>query len=142
MDIKFNVCCLNIDPKLYVQLQKAIQAKEVDAQISQVTVNYRDSSYSSKTGGYQPVEISLQKEAVNGCWCLLYITDFCYCGHPYPELVKEVDFDFSANTFFLANCTSTSITRSTVKDFYKSWENNFLSYLEYDAFDQIEVSAW
>ncbi|MCG6202304.1 DUF2787 family protein [Psychromonas antarctica] len=67
MDIKFNVCCLNINPKLYVQLQKAIQAKEVDAQISQVTVNYRDSSYSSKTG-----------------------------SHPYPELVKEVDFDFSA----------------------------------------------
>ncbi|MCG6202319.1 DUF2787 family protein [Psychromonas antarctica] len=34
------------------------------------------------------------------------------------------------------------MTRSTVKIFYKSWENNFLSYLEYGAFDQIEVSAW
>ena len=142
MDIKINQTAIKLSPKLLALLKQTIKEKSSDKGISQITVNFRDSSYNAKAGGYQPVEISLQKDALNGWWTLLYITDFCYCGHPYPELVKEVDFDFSANTFFLANCTPTSITRSTVKDFYRSWENNFLSYLEYDAFDQIEVSSW
>jgi len=142
MDIKINQSAITLCPKLLVVLKQKIKERGADADISQITVNFRDSTYSAVTGGYHPVEIALQKGESDSGWNVLYITDFCYDGYPYAELVKEVDFDFSVSTFYLANCTPTSITRSTVKDFYKSWENNFLSYLEYDAFDQIEVSAW
>ena len=142
MDININQSAIRLSPMLLTVLKQKIKEANTEKDPSQITVNFRDSSYNAKSGGYHPVEIALKKEAATGWWTLLYITDFCYDGYLYAELVKEVDFDFSATTFFLANCTPTSITRSTVKDFYKSWENNFLSYLEYDAFDQIEVSVY
>ncbi|MGK0269592.1 MAG: hypothetical protein ACI88H_000224 [Cocleimonas sp.] len=142
MEININQSAIKLSPKLLAVLKQKIKEKITDENLAHITVNFRDSSYNEESGGYHPVEISLQRNASNDNWNLLYITDFCYYGHPYPELVKEVDFDFSASTFFMANCSPTPITRTAVKDFYRSWENNFLSYFEYDAFDQIEVSSW
>ena len=142
MDIEFNRCCLSITPALYAQLNKAVKNEKVDTDVNQITVNFRDSSYSASAGGYHPVEIAFQKDESNGGWSLLYITDFCYYGSPYPELIKEVDFDFSSRTFYLVNASPMFIARSTVKNFYRTWENNFLTYLEFDAFDEIEVSTY
>lgn len=142
MGININQSAIRLSPMLLAVLKQKIKEANTENDLSQITVNFRDSSYNAVTGGYHPVEIALQKGESDSGWNVLYITDFCYDGYPYAELVKEVDFDFSVSTFYLANCTPTAITRSTVKEFYKSWENNFLSYLEYDAFDQIEVSAW
>ena len=142
MNIEFGRCCLRISSELYLHLKKAVNKESIESDVTQITVNFRDSSYSVSAGGYHPVEISFQKDASNGEWLLLYITDFSYCSSPYPELIKEVDFDFSSRTFYLVNASPMFINRSTVRDFYRTWENNFLAYLEFDAYDQIEVSAY
>ena len=78
MNIEFDCCCLSIAPELYLQLNKAIKNKKVDVDANQITVNFRDSSYSASAGGYHPVEISFRKDESNGKWSLQYITDFCY----------------------------------------------------------------
>lgn len=141
MHIEFSRCSLSISPKFYSHLQLAVSNIVIESDVTQITINFRDTTYSASAGGYHPVEISFQKETLNNEWSLLYITDFCYYGSPYAELVKEIDFDFSAGTFYLLNSPSMFIKRSTVRRFYRTWENNFLAYLEFDAFDQIEVSA-
>ena len=141
MHFEFSRCSLSISPKLYSHLQLAVSNIVIESDVTQITINFRDTTYSASAGGYHPVEISFQKETLNNEWSLLYITDFCYYGSPYAELVKEIDFDFSAETFYLLNSPSMFIKRSTVRRFYRTWENNFLAYLEFDAFDQIEVSA-
>ena len=141
MHFEFSRCSLSISPKLYSHLQLAVSNIVIESDVTQITINFRDTTYSASAGGYHPVEISFQKETLNNEWSLLYITDFCYYGSPYAELVKEIDFDFSAGTFYLLNSPSMFIKRSTVRRFYRTWENNFLAYLEFDAFDQIEVSS-
>ena len=60
----------------------------------------------------------------------------------YPELIKEVDFSFSSRTFYLVNGSPMNLIRSTVKNFYKTWENNFLAYLECNVFDEIKISVY
>lgn len=142
MNLEFARCCLNISPKLYAQLNKVLENESIDVEANHITVNFRDSSYSALTGGYHPVEIAFQKDGENEAWSLLYITDFCYYGSPYAELVKEVDFDFSAGTLYLLNSPSMFIRRSTVKSFYRTWESNFLTYVEIGAFNEIEVSSY
>lgn len=140
MSMKFNPSALKISNKLFVALKQAIKQQCIKGNVSQITFNYRDSSYSSDQGGYHPVEISLQKDATNGKWSFLYITDFCYFGYPYAELVKELDF--SSATFSTSYSQSRSITHASVKDIFILWQHNFLSYLESGAFDQIKVSVW
>ena len=55
-------------------------------------LNFRDPSYSIKTGGYHPVEIMLSKQGI-----IQYITDFSYVGSgSMVELTKELDFDFAS----------------------------------------------
>ncbi|MEZ8983150.1 DUF2787 family protein, partial [Vibrio splendidus] len=56
-----------------------------------VTINFRDSSYSTESGGFHPTEIRITR--LNDQWIFDYITDFSYCGL-MPELEKEIDFDF------------------------------------------------
>ena len=141
MHIEFSRCCLSISPKLYSQLKQATSKSSIEPGVTQITINFRDTTYSASAGGYHPVEISFQKGTLNDEWSLLYITDFCYYGAHYPELVKEIDFDFSTRTFYLVNASPMSITRSSVKEFYRTWERNFLAYLTLNAFDQIEVST-
>ncbi|MGR5061193.1 DUF2787 family protein [Vibrio rotiferianus] len=103
-----------------------------------LVINFRDSSYSAESGGYHPVEIRLVKTGEQ--WVFDYITDFSYVGYPYPELVKEVDFDFSSGLAQFLYQFEESITDERVHEFYSMWESNFLSYVEMDAFDEIEVA--
>lgn len=143
MKIKFKPSLIIIQPKLLAIWNEIISADEnVNEEVTQITINFRDSSYSCDEGGYHPVEISMQKDAETDHWGILYITDFSYYGHPYAELVKDLDFDFSTKTFLAAYCQPRGITTQSVKEIYQLWEHNFLSYLEYEAFDQIKVSAW
>ncbi len=102
-------------------------------------INFRDSTYSAESGGYHPVEIRLVKTGEQ--WVFDYITDFSYVGYPYPELVKEVDFDFSSGLANFLYQFEESITDEQVHEFYSIWESNFLSYVEMDAFDEIEVAV-
>ena len=142
MDIKFNQSTINVSNRLFVVLKQAIERQAVKGEFSQITFNYRDSTYSSDEGSYHPVEIALQKEQGSDRWSLLYITDFCYYGHPFAELCKDLDFDFGADIFSGVYAPPRPLNHRSVKEIFKLWQDNFLSYLEYGAFDEIEVSAW
>ncbi|EKQ5901794.1 DUF2787 domain-containing protein [Vibrio parahaemolyticus] len=107
--------------------------------IQSVVINFRDSSYSSESGGWHPVEIRLVR--LYDQWIFDYITDFAYCGGPYPELVKEVDFNFSSGIGSFPYVPELPITSSEVMEFYSMWESNFLSYVEMGVFDEIKVTV-
>jgi hypothetical protein len=143
MDIKISKNPLKVSAKLHKQLNKQIKQKGIAESDTQITINFRDLSYyKKKQGGYHPVEISMQKNVLMGNWDLLYITDFAYFGYPYPELATEFDFNFSIQTFFMIGCADKPLSHREVKEFYKLWQNNFTSYLESGAFDEIVVSTW
>ncbi|EGR4362841.1 DUF2787 domain-containing protein [Vibrio cholerae] len=107
--------------------------------IQSAVFNFRDSSYSSENGGFHPVEIRLVR--LHDQWIFDYITDFAYCGGPYPELVKEVDFNFSSGTASFSYVPELPITSNDVAEFYSMWETNFLSYVEMGVFDEIKVTV-
>ncbi|HCH0793146.1 DUF2787 domain-containing protein [Vibrio parahaemolyticus] len=107
--------------------------------IQSVVLNFRDTTYSAENGGYHPVEIRLVR--LNDQWIFDYITDFAFSGGPYPELVKEVDFDFSSGLVQFLYQFEESIADERVHEFYSMWESNFLSYVEMDVFDEIEVTV-
>ena len=141
MDIKFNQGTIKISNRLFVVLKQAVKRQAVNDEVSQLTFNYRDTSYSSETGGYHPVEIALKKDSSSDRWNILYITDFSYHGHPYAELCKDLDFDFSAESFSGVYAPPRPLNHRSVKEIFKLWQDNFLSYLEYGAFDEIEVNV-
>ncbi|MFM2589489.1 DUF2787 domain-containing protein [Vibrio sp. TBV020] len=111
-----------------------------------VTINFKDTSYTPYDGGYHPVEIRLskldQQNTSRTVWQLEYITDFAYQGHTFPELARDIDFDFANGCFY-----SVFLGWKTIKgnqdaiELYTLWESNFLSYLDMDAFDSISVKA-
>lgn len=108
---------------------------------SSVTLNFRDQSYSAKAGGFHPVEICLVKQA-NGNWQYAYITDFAYVGNYYPELAKDLDFDFLSGewfTYYLNNYSLITGSHAAV-ELYQLWEQNFLSYFNMDMYDEIQIT--
>ncbi|EJN8561012.1 DUF2787 domain-containing protein [Vibrio alginolyticus] len=108
--------------------------------IQSVVFNFRDSSYNAESrSGFHPIEIRLVR--LYDQWIFDYITDFAYCCGPYPELVKEVDFNFSSGTASFSYVPELPITSSEVMEFYSMWESNFLSYIEMGVFDEIKVTV-
>ncbi|ELA8151671.1 hypothetical protein BJL85_17360 [Vibrio parahaemolyticus] len=108
--------------------------------IQSVVINFRDSSYNAESrSGFHPIEIRLVR--LYDQWIFDYITDFAYCGGPYPELVKEVDFNFSSGTASFSYVPELPITSSEVMEFYSMWESNFLSYVEMGVFDEIKITV-
>ncbi|EGR2722871.1 DUF2787 domain-containing protein [Vibrio parahaemolyticus] len=108
--------------------------------IQSVVFNFRDSSYNAESrSGFHPIEIRLVR--LYDQWIFDYITDFAYCGGPYPELVKEVDFNFSSGTASFSYVPELPRTSSEVMEFYSMWESNFLSYVEMGLFDEIKVTV-
>ncbi|HCG8497159.1 TPA: DUF2787 domain-containing protein [Vibrio parahaemolyticus] len=108
--------------------------------LQSVVINFRDSSYNAESrSGFHPVEIRLVR--LYDQWIFDYITDFAYCGGPYPELVKEVDFNFSSGTASFSYVPELPITSSEVMEFYSMWESNFLSYVEMGVFDEIKITV-
>lgn len=104
-----------------------------------LTFNFRDTGYSVESGGWHPVEIRIVR--FYDQWILDYITDFSFCGSPYPDLVKEVDFNFSSGTASFLHMPEVPISDSNVCDFYQVWEMNFLSYIGMGVFDEIKVAG-
>lgn len=108
--------------------------------LQSVVINFRDSSYNAESrSGFHPVEIRLVR--LYDQWIFDYIADFAYCGGPYPELVKEVDFNFSSGTASFSYVPELPITSSEVMEFYSMWESNFLSYVEMGVFDEIKITV-
>lgn len=101
--------------------------------------NFRDKSYDAESGGWHPVEIGIY--LLHGQWQFDYITDFSFQGFPYPELVKEVDFNFTTETANFLFMGEASFNNPDVVGFYQMWESNFLAYANMGAFDEIVVTA-
>ncbi|AIL69752.1 hypothetical protein VV93_v1c06560 [Vibrio vulnificus] len=141
MKLTFNVdAFLPVSADLQDVLNMVVDRSHKLASSTQsLVINFRDSTYSAESGGYHPVEIRLVKTGEQ--WVFDYITDFSYVGYPYPELVKEVDFDFSSGLANFLYQFEESINDERVHEFYSMWESNFLSYVEMDAFDEIEVTV-
>lgn len=91
-----------------------------------VTLNFKDPNYSSECGGFHPVEIRLERTAAN-IWQLSYITDFAYFGRYYPELEKEIDFNFSTGIGYQTYVGDHPLNHFS--GLYRLWEANFRSYL-------------
>ncbi|MEJ3626220.1 DUF2787 family protein [Vibrio vulnificus] len=141
MNLTFNVerLLLPVSVDLQDVLNMVVdRSDKLTSSTQSLVLNFRDSSYSPESGGYHPVEIRLVNTGEQ--WVFDYITDFSYVGYPYPELVKEVDFDFSSGLANFLYQFEESITDERVHEFYSMWESNFLSYVEMDAFDEIEVT--
>jgi len=91
-------------------------------------LNFRDPTYSARTGGYHPVEIMINKQGM-----IQYITDFSYIGSiESPELVKEIDFDFSSGIFEqMGRC----FTIEEAYELIAVWQQNFMAYYQNGVFD-------
>lgn len=142
MNLTFNVerLLLPVSVDLQDVLNMVVdRSHKLTSSTQSLVLNFRDSSYCAESGGFHPIEIRLIR--VGKQWVFDYITDFNYVGYPYPELVKEVDFDFSSGLANFLYQFEESITDERVHEFYSMWESNFLSYVEMDAFDEIEVTV-
>ncbi|AAW87590.1 hypothetical protein VF_A0520 [Aliivibrio fischeri ES114] len=107
-----------------------------------VIFNFRDKNYSAENGGFHPVEIALTKEADN-TWRYAYITDFAFVGNRYPELAKELDFDFLSGEWFASYLGRYSSIKDdgAAKELYQLWEHNFLAYTDMGMYDEIEINV-
>ncbi|WP_318463502.1 DUF2787 domain-containing protein [Photobacterium leiognathi] len=142
MHLTFNVerLLLPVTVNLQQKLQHiATQHNLPTTSTSALTFNFRDTGYSAESGGWHPVEIRIEQE--NDQWHFIYITDFSYVGHPYPEFAKEVDFDFDNGIASFLFMKQVPISCDDVMDFYQVWEMNFLAYVEMEVFDEIKVTA-
>ncbi|QLE30256.1 DUF2787 domain-containing protein [Vibrio parahaemolyticus] len=102
--------------------------------------NFRDKSYSAEEGGFHPVEIGICHTST-GEWSIEYITDFAYMGNHYPELERNLDFDFRVGQFFVAYRGWLPMQGSPdAKELYQLWECNFLAYVDTDAYNEIAVT--
>ncbi|PTP12088.1 DUF2787 domain-containing protein [Vibrio sp. 10N.286.51.C3] len=136
---QFEACSLSISRKMKQALGELINKNNLQAK-STITFNFRDKSYSAESGGYHPIEISLLKRPPDA-WAIEYITDFAYMGNVYPELERSVDFDISNGASFFSGVGWQSIDAYGVNDFYTLWESNFLSYLNMDSYDNINITS-
>lgn len=126
----------SVSPRLISLLNAELLARPITLNGSDVIFNFRDKSYSPESGGYHPVEIRLYRQ--HGAWHFDYITDFCYVGGPYPELVKDLDFNFPEKCGYMlygGYCKA-----EDCDELYKVWEQNFIYYYWDGAFDEVEIS--
>ena len=126
------VDALNQRPELHSGLEET----------NSVTFNFRDKNYSAENGGFHPVEIALTKEADN-TWHYAYITDFAFVGNHYPELAKELDFDFLSGEWFASYLGDYSSIKNNANaaELYRLWEGNFLAYADMGMYDDIEINV-
>ncbi|GAA5648352.1 DUF2787 domain-containing protein [Vibrio proteolyticus] len=122
------------------QLTGHLLSNETLATSRYLVFNFRDKSYSADEGGFHPVEMAICHTST-GEWSIEYITDFAYMGNYYPELERNLDFDFRVGQFFVAYRGWLPMQGSRdAKELYQLWENNFLAYVHMDAYNEIAVT--
>jgi len=139
--ILFNPSSLSVSNTLHDLLRTKINEQQLaESRCSYFIFNFRDSSYSAEQGGYHPVEIAIT-QSDDGNWIIEYITDFAYVGSQYPELERCLDFDFSDQAFFAQYSGWKPIKGSAAAiELYRLWEENFLCYVDMDAYDDISLN--
>ena len=98
-----------------------------------IVINFRDPDYSAETGGYHPVEVM-----VSASGKIQYITDLSFCGGPFPELVKELDWDVMAGVFGHMGMRDYPIEQGA--ELYSIFQRNFISYYQSGVFT-VSVSS-
>lgn len=96
-----------------------------------VTLNFRDPTYSAETGGFRPVEVRSIRQGNE--WHLDYVTEFTYVGMgPYAELVTDLNFDFGCQAF---TCMYGNIPKQELNEAFKDWSRNFTTYYLDDIYE-------
>ena len=130
-------CWLPVTRMLVGKLEALLEANIPAELPAGVTLNFRDPSYSAESGGFHPVEIRMEPASIDGPWRISYITDFAFFGRPYPELEKDIDFNFVTGEGYQA-----FVGYHPLRNFsgiYRMWEGNFRSYLNSNIF-QITIT--
>jgi hypothetical protein len=126
MKITSESCCYRLDASLIDLLNNELQRLCPDGNSDtphDVTLHFKDASYSAEQGGFHPVEIMIRKSG-----SIAYITDFSYVGiGPYAELAKEIDFDFGLGVF---GHMGRDYSIEAGKVLFRIWQENFVSYYE------------
>ncbi len=139
--LHFTPSALAVSNKLLTLLNQHCHASMESTQSTShaLSIHFRDKSYSAEEGGYHPVEIGLN--IVNDKTVdILYITDFAYMGNYYPELERCIDFDFGNQVAFTVATGWQSILSPGIDELYQMWEQNFLQYVEWECYDDIQIS--
>ncbi|OAJ92825.1 DUF2787 domain-containing protein [Vibrio bivalvicida] len=142
--LTFTTSSLPVSKKLHTllseQLTVHLLSNEALTTSRYLVFNFRDKSYSADAGGFHPVEIAICHTST-GEWSIEYITDFAYMGNHYPELERNLDFDFRVGQFFVAYRGWLPMQGSRdAKELYQLWECNFLAYVDTDAYNDITVT--
>ncbi|MCG9683451.1 DUF2787 domain-containing protein [Vibrio sp. Isolate23] len=142
--LTFTASSLPVSKQLHTLLSEQLTAyllsNETLTTSRYLVFNFRDKSYSADEGGFHPVEIAICQTST-GEWGIEYITDFAYMGNHYPELERNLDFDFRAGQFFVAYRGWLPIQGSRdAKALYRLWECNFLAYVDMDSYNEIAVT--
>ncbi|EPW6640545.1 DUF2787 domain-containing protein [Vibrio parahaemolyticus] len=142
--LNFTASLLPVSKKLHKllsdQLTDHLLSNEALTTSRYLVFNFRDKTYSADEGGFHPVEMAICHTST-GEWSIEYITDFAYMGNHYPELERNLDFDFRVRQFFVAYRGWLPIQSSRdAKELYQLWESNFLAYVDTDAYNDITVT--
>ncbi|EPZ2423261.1 DUF2787 domain-containing protein [Vibrio vulnificus] len=142
--LNFTASLLPVSKKLHKLLSKQLTAQMLSSEAlttsRYLVFNFRDKNYSAEEGGLHPVEMGICQTST-GEWSIEYITDFAYMGNYYPELERNLDFDFRVGQFFVAYRGWLPMQGSRdAKELYQLWENNFLAYVDMDAYNEIAVT--
>ncbi|EOS8554188.1 DUF2787 domain-containing protein [Vibrio vulnificus] len=140
----FTASLLPVSKKLHTLLSKQftdhLLSNEAVTTSRYLVFNFRDKSYSAEEGGFHPVEMAICQTSTEE-WSIEYITDFAYMGNYYPELERNLDFDFRVGQFFVAYRGWLPMQGSrNAKELYRLWENSFLAYVDTDAYNEIAVT--
>lgn len=100
-----------------------------------ITLNFRDPDYSAEDGGFHPVEVRLEKQQEH--WRLVYVTDFAYRGHPFPELVKDIDICFNSKQVY--SLFSGWIGERECRALIDLFTQNFAAYIDMGVY-KVKVS--
>jgi hypothetical protein len=132
MKINIDQCPIPISHAFAELLEGEIKKSGINPQYG-IVINFRDPGYSAESGGYHPVEVMVSKSAT-----IAYITDFSYCGGPFLELVKELDWDIMAGVFGYMGIRDYPIEQGA--ELYRIFQSNFISYYQSEVF-QVSVSS-
>ena len=142
--LTFTTSSLPVSKKLHKllseQLTTHLLINEALTTSRYLVFNFRDKNYSADEGGFHPVEMAICQNST-GEWSIEYITDFAYMGNYYPELERNLDFDFRVGQFFMAYRGWLPMPGNRdAKELYRLWESNFLAYVYTDAYNEIAVT--
>ncbi|MEH0676175.1 DUF2787 domain-containing protein [Vibrio scophthalmi] len=143
-NLTFTASLLPVSKKLQKLLSEQLTAhllsNEALTTSRYLVFNFRDKSYSADEGGFHPVEMAICQTST-GEWSIEYITDFAYMGNYYPELERNLDFDFRVGQFFVAYQGWLPMQGSPdAKELYQLWESSFLAYVDMDSYNEITVT--